>query len=156
MAKVTVAPEYFPSDDDMPLSIYLAGAIDMGAAVDWQAYVIDQLSDQPVRILNPRRATPFTPDMLDEQVLWELDAMDRVNWILMWFPKDSKAPVAMFESGIYWNDDKLIIGAENGFYRRRNLELTADFYQRTLYPQLDDLLMVLRGRISTALEGFPF
>lgn len=155
-AQITVAPEPFSSDDDM-LSVYLAGAIDMGAAVDWQAYVIKRLSDTPIRILNPRRDTPFTPDMLDEQIRWELDAMDRADWILMWFPKDSKAPVALFESGLFWADEtKFIVGAEQGFYRRRNLELTANHIMRPLYASIEELLTVLHSRLAIALEGFPF
>lgn len=128
---------------DFAPCIFLAGAIDMGAAVDWQAYVIEQLRDKHCTLFNPRRATPFTPEMLDEQILWELDALEAADVVFMWFPRDSKAPVAMFESGLYLQSGKLLLGAEDGFYRRRNLELTAQYFNRRIYDSLDEMIATL-------------
>lgn len=125
MAKVIVAPDPVPYTGHR---IFLAGAIDMGAAVDWQAVVVDAFQNDNVALLNPRRAVPFAPEMLDEQVKWELNALKYATIILMWLPVDAKAPISLFEAGLFWRSGKLIIGAEPGFYRRRNLELTAEAY----------------------------
>jgi len=35
-------------------AIFLAGSIEMGAAIDWQAKVVDALRDLDVTVLNPR------------------------------------------------------------------------------------------------------
>lgn len=52
MATVVVAPE---STNVFGVKVFLAGAIDMGAAVDWQQQVIEALSDYPgFTLLNPR------------------------------------------------------------------------------------------------------
>ena len=119
--------------------VFLAGAIDMGNAVNWQDDVINQLSQRTGLILvNPRRPH-FTPDTLDEQIHWELDALEKVDFVLMWFPKDAKAPISFFEAGLYLRSGKLLIGAEDGFYRRRNLEITCKRYEVPLYSTIDSL-----------------
>ncbi len=137
MATVITAPEREPDTD--VLKVFLAGAIDMGAAVDWQAQIIAMLGNIPQLILlNPRREA-FTPDTLDEQIEWELEALNRSDLVLMWFPANAKAPVAMFETGLFMQSGKLVVGAEPGFYRRRNLEMTCDYYDVKLWASLHDL-----------------
>lgn len=141
MTTVVTAPETTRIDG---FKVYLAGAIDMGAAVDWQAQVIAALADIPDLVLfNPRRAQ-FTPGMETEQILWELDAFDTVNLILLWFPKDAKAPISFFEAGLFMDSGKMIIGAQRGFYRRRNLELTCQRHGVPLYHALGDMIEVVR------------
>lgn len=145
---VITAPTLPLSPFSFPVhSIFLAGAIDMGAAVDWQAQVIDALQGIRCLLFNPRRAVPFTPDMLDEQILWELNALDSADTVLMWFPANSKAPVAMFETGLFFHSKKLVLGAEEGFYRRRNLELTAKHYGVPLHNSLEETIVAARDRV---------
>lgn len=120
-------------------SVFLAGAIDMGSAVDWQADVITAVEPYKITVVNPRRAK-FDETTLDEQILWELQALEEVNRIFMWFPKDSKAPISFFEAGLYMRSHKMIIGAEVGFYRRRNLELTTRRYGIELHESIPTML----------------
>lgn len=154
--KVIVAPDvFYPAMHQSHRSIFLAGAIDMGAAVNWQQEVIASATYDYVVFLNPRRKEDFTPDMLDEQVLWELDMMQKADAILMWFPADSKAPVAMWEAGLHWMSGKLHVGAEPGFYRRRNLELYAQWFGLTLYDNLTKLVEMTMFNVWHPL-GKPF
>jgi hypothetical protein len=137
MTTIITAPDPLPAGG---FKIYLAGAIDMGQAIDWQAQVIDALAGMPGLVLiNPRRAQ-FTPDMETEQIQWELEALERADVILMWFPAGSKAPISFFEAGLYLRSGKLLIGAEAGFYRRCNLELTCERYGVRL---VDDLRLLI-------------
>lgn len=146
MAKVTVAPTVFPEKSDL-FRAFLAGAIDMGKAVDWQSHVIKRFEESDAfELFNPRRAADFTPDMLDEQIRWELRALDVSDIVFMWFPKDALAPIALFESGLYWKSGKLLVGAEQGFYRRRNLEITAEYYGLKLYDNIDYMVNELAFR----------
>ncbi len=140
---------YPPDSTDVPgLRIYLAGAIDMGAAVNWQAQVIDMLPDSnQLVVFNPRRDR-FTPDTQDEQIHWELEAMERASAILIWFPKEAKAPISFFEAGLYWNSGRLYVGAERGFYRRRNLELTAERYGQFVSYSLSDCVMAILAQFE--------
>lgn len=148
---IITAPAALATPYSWPMHyIFLAGAIDMGAAVDWQKVAIESLSPFRAAICNPRRAVPFTPDMLDEQIAWELDAMAQVDTVLMWFPKDSKAPVAMLETGFLLPTGKLVLGAEDGFYRRRNLELTAQRFGVACHATLEDTLAAVCDRITVS------
>lgn len=141
MAIVVTAPEPFNPPYAESKSVFLAGAIDMGAAVDWQAYVIEKLSaiSHDLLIFNPRRAA-FTANTLDEQILWELDALEAADTVFMWFPAAAKAPVAMLETGLFLRTGKLYIGAAQGFYRRRNLELTCERFGVPLFDNLDEMI----------------
>ncbi len=137
MAKVITAPE---SIDVPGFKAYLGGAIDMGFAQDWQAKVIRALADyENLVLLNPRRVY-FNESTLDEQIYWELAAMEAADLLLIWFPYNAKAPVALLETGLYLRSNKLLLGAEEGFYRRRNLEITAERYSVKLWAHLDDLI----------------
>jgi len=111
----------------------------MGAAVDWQSDVIAALEPYNITVVNPRRPK-FDETTLDEQILWELEALEEVNRIFMWFPKDAKAPISFLESGLYMDSHKLIIGAELGFYRRRNLDLTTRRYGVQLHERIPTML----------------
>jgi hypothetical protein len=138
MTRVITAPDLI-IPDEMPNRVFLAGAIDMGAAVDWQAWIIERLQGwENLTLLNPRHVE-FTPDTLDEQINWELRALDSAHRIFLWFPVNAKAPISFFEAGLYWRSGKLIVGAEHGFYRRRNLELTARYYGTELWGTLDEM-----------------
>lgn len=148
MTRVITPPEPAPTEG---FKVFLAGAIDMGGAVDWQSQVIEQLRNEPdLTLLNPRRVD-FTPDKLDEQILWELGALELSDAILMWFPADTKAPISFLEAGLYIRSGKLVLGAENGFYRRRNLELTAKYYDVPIYLTLDDLIEAIVHRYKDAV-----
>ena len=90
-------------------------------------------------LISPRRPE-FTPDMEDEQIKWELDALEKADLIMMWFPAAAKAPVSFLETGLYMSSGKLVIGVEQGFYRQRNLELTCGYYGIPIWNSLDELV----------------
>lgn len=144
MSKVITAPEVYQPAKEWHRKVFLAGAIDMGAAVDWQAQIIETLKEDDRFVLfNPRRRS-FTSDTLDEQIEWELEALETVDTIFMWLPASSKAPISFFEAGLYWKSGKLIIGAEIGFYRRRNLEITGKRYNVPIYESLNEMIDFLK------------
>ncbi|WP_238019964.1 nucleoside 2-deoxyribosyltransferase domain-containing protein [Dactylosporangium sp. AC04546] len=120
--------------------VFLAGAIDSGSAVDWQAEVVAALAGRAgLVLLNPRRAD-YASVRLDEQIGWELDALEAADRILMWFPAGSVAPVSMLETGLYLRSGKLLLGADPGFARRRNLELTAARFGLAVHTSLPALI----------------
>lgn len=140
MAKVIVAPTQIPSD--IPL-VFLAGAIDMGEADNWQERVIialEQIDD--FVLLNPRRKV-FTEETETEQINWELNALEMCNLIMMWFPKDADAPISLFETGLYLRSGKLLLGVENGFFREKNLLITAQKYHVPVHHSLDQLIEIV-------------
>jgi hypothetical protein len=145
MAQVVTAPDVIPSNTR---TVFLAGAIDMGDAENWQQEVIKAFkSDTSITLVNPRR-NEFTEDMEDEQILWELEALDQANIILMWFPKSAEAPVSFLELGLYLRSGKLFVGVEQGFYRQRNIELTSQRYRNSVYYSLNELIDAVRNKLA--------
>ena len=71
-------------------SIFLAGSIEMGKAIDWQQEIVDLLKDEDVIILNPRRDNwdsswiqSIDNPQFREQVEWELYGVENATMILM-------------------------------------------------------------------------
>jgi len=88
-------------------AVFLAGSIDLGKSVDWQAELALALADCPGILLNPRRAqwdsswlaqAAFAP--FREQVQWELAAMEAAGMIAFYFAPQSQAPVTLLELGL--------------------------------------------------------
>lgn len=151
MATIITAVE--PVDAIKGFKVFLAGAIDMGSAVDWQSEVIEILSrHENIVLMNPRR-TNFNTDTLDEQIHWELNALEIADAIIMWFPKAAKAPISFFESGLYLHSGKLVIGAQMGFYRRRNLEITCERYSVDLSPTIQFLCLEISRRYNAYVSS---
>jgi hypothetical protein len=144
MAQVVTAPDAIPPH---PRTVFLAGAIDMGEAENWQQEVIEAFkADLSIILVNPRRKQ-FTDDMEDEQIAWELEALEKANVILMWFPESAEAPVSFLELGLYLQSGKLLVGVEQGFYRQRNIELTSQRYGNPVYYSLTELITAVRNRL---------
>src|SRR5262245_48903306 len=88
-------------------SVFLAGSIEMGQAVDWQTEVTRALDDLDVVVLNPRRdewdaswvQSIDNPDFRG-QVEWELLAQERADVIAMYFAPATKAPITLLELGL--------------------------------------------------------
>jgi hypothetical protein len=122
------------------LRIFLGGAIEMGRAPDWQAAAIESLRGLPgLVLLNPRRPT-FAADSLEEQIRWELAALELADYSLFWFPARTIAPIALLEVGLYAGSDKILVGADPAYSRRLNLQLALEGKGVPLLDSLDDLL----------------
>lgn len=159
LTRVVFPPTKEEHNEDR-MSIFLAGAIDQGAAVDWQASLIDKLFDLPITIYNPRRphwdpsweqSINFAP--FREQVEWELGWMDKVTVITMYFPPDSKAPISLLELGIYATSGRLIVACPEKFYRRGNVEIVCLRYNVPFFETLEELEAETRRRLVLAIDA---
>lgn len=125
-------------------SIFLAGTIDNGDSFDWQSEVIKSLNGFDITILNPRRKDwdsswkqTIDDPQFNEQVNWELDALDKADFILMYFAPESKSPISLLELGLYANSNKLIVCCPDGFYRKGNVEIVCKRYGISLFNSLE-------------------
>ena len=82
---ITVFPPHNPPGIERK-SVFLAGSIDMGTAIDWQADLTKALSDLEIKVYNPRRPNwdstwtqEITFDPFRKQVEWELGNLERVD-----------------------------------------------------------------------------
>lgn len=152
MPRVFTAPE--PVLDQGSLSVFLAGSIEQGAAIDWQRTVIDALSDRDCVVFNPRRPvwnaalrqSIHEPEFA-AQVRWELDALDRASIIAMYVAPETLAPISLLELGLYARSGKLVVACPEGFWRKGNVEVVCDRFAIPLVESLDELVASLRERL---------
>lgn len=116
-----------PNPDE--ITIFLAGSIEMGKAKPWHDAVASQIArrtTQPIAFYNPRRVEDFTPDMEDEQILWEQERLSTCDYIFMHLQGDTKSPISLLEFGEFIRSGKLFIDVPKDFYRYKNILLTAE------------------------------
>lgn len=135
------------------ISLFLVGSIEMGNADDWQKRAIAQLERENVIIYNPRREdwdSSWVQDISNskfyEQVKWELDALDKADFILMHFEPDTMSPITLLELGLYASSGKLIVSCPKGFWRRGNVEIVCKKYLIPFFTDLDNMLDSFKKR----------
>ncbi len=154
MARVLKPPAPLALDGTAP-SVFLAGSIEMGAAVDWQAQVEQSLRDVDAVLLNPRRdgwdaswLQSATNPPFREQVEWELEGLERATVIALYFAPGTRSPVTLLELGLFARSGKLLVCCPDGFWRKGNVEVVCGRYGVPLVGELAELVRLLRGRIG--------
>lgn len=128
-------------------SVFLGGTIDNGNSEDWQDKVCQKLIDFDINIYNPRRnkwegswEQSIENIDLKNQIMWELDALDKSDFIIMNLLGDSKSPISLLELGMYAKSGKLIISCPKEFYRYGNIQVVCQKYNIPLFDNIDDSL----------------
>ncbi|MBX7219303.1 MAG: nucleoside 2-deoxyribosyltransferase domain-containing protein [Blastocatellia bacterium] len=141
--------------DTTQKSIFLAGSIEMGVAVDWQQTVTAALADMDLVILNPRRAAwdASWPQSIDfgpfrEQVEWELEAQERADVILFYFAPETKAPITLLELGLAARTGKVVVCCPAGYWRKGNVDVVCRRYGLRQVETLAELIVVVREMIQ--------
>ncbi len=146
MKKIYKAPESIDLIDTHQKSIFLAGSIEMNKAVNWQKECEETLSKN-FFIFNPRRyewnngweQSIDNPDF-KEQVLWELNALEKAKIIIMFFDGNTKSPISLLELGLFASSKKLKVVVEENFWRKGNIDIVCEKYGIEQFKSLDELL----------------
>ena len=124
MHYVEALDEYvFPPSYDNK-SLFLAGGIT--GCPDWQAEMVEKLSDTDLTLLNPRRKDfPVDdPNAAKEQITWEWHHLDKAKAISFWFAKETVQPIVLFELGKWITQMKMLfIGIHPDYPRRQDVEI---------------------------------
>jgi len=152
MAKVLKPPSYAGMRDIPWRAVFLAGSIEMGAAVNWQTQVEEALKDCNNMVLfNPRRddwddtwEQTIKNAQFVGQVKWELEAMERANIIAMYFDPNTKSPITLLEFGLHARSGKLVVCCPDGFYRKGNVDVVCQRYNIMQVPSLKSLISYLK------------
>lgn len=146
------------------VTLFLAGAIDNGKAVDWQDYTTEQLSDlDDLIILNPRRADwdstwecSINNPQFVEQVNWELDGLNSCDLTLMYFPANSIAPISLLELGIITTQhlNTVIVVCEDGYHRKGNVDIVCDRYGVIQLDSLDQAINYIKTLDLTEFRSY--
>jgi hypothetical protein len=129
-------------------SLFLAGSIDNGAAINWQPQIISALEETDFLIFNPRRSD-WDPKEISDQVRWELDHILQATHVLFFFAKDSLAPISIgelyFLIGKNNIDKKIYVVIEDGFWRADNLIVTSAYANNiTFFKTIEEVILCLK------------
>jgi hypothetical protein len=155
--KVFQAPERITQPlTNLTKKVFLAGTIDMGNSENWQEKVTEMLRERagkglfgkPYHIYNPRRddwdeswVQTFENPQFFQQVSWELDAMEKADYIIMNFLPDSKSPITLLELGLMAESGKLHVVCPDEFYRSGNVQVICNKYNIPLYKTIEELIV---------------
>lgn len=142
---------YPPSPLNIPQnqkSIFLAGSIDMGNTIDWQQEIIDAFKEnETLCFLNPRRKDwdssweqTIENANFNEQVTWELDALEMADLIVFYFAPTSQAPISLLELGLFARNKNVIVCCPNGYWRKGNVDIICQRFEIKQVESLESLI----------------
>lgn len=136
--------------------VFLAGSIEMGAAVDWQREMANLLSPEDCNVMNPRRddwdaswTQEVSNDQFLEQVSWELYWLERSDLVVMYFVPGTQSPITLLELGLFAQSGKLIVCCPEGFWRKGNVDIVCARYGVRTAETLDELKTVAYNYVRT-------
>lgn len=136
------------------LTIFLAGSIENGVAEQWQERIVKDLSDLPIRFLNPRREDwdaswneAENLDKLEEQIHWELEGLEACDIIIVYIDPDTKSPITLMEIGLHAHDQKMVVLCPEGFYRKTNVDVVCDVYGINQVDTYEELISFMKAHI---------
>lgn len=158
MIKVFTPPQRV-IPDKQALKIFLAGSIEMGKAENWQQTTIaefEKISAENIQIFNPRRDS-FDPNLeqsfenpvFNQQVTWELKALEKADIIIMNLLPETKSPISLLELGLHASKGKLRVCCPKDFWRRGNVEIVCDMFDIPLFEDFQKLISELKTEILT-------
>lgn len=136
-------------------TIFLGGSIEMGAAVDWQTRLTNDLKDYKGLILNPRRddwdsswvQDPKPGTKFEEQVTWELEGQEISDLKIYYFDEKTKSPITLMEVGLYAEANDTIVCCPKEFWRYGNVAVVCERYGVTLVHTYEDMLEEIKRQL---------
>ena len=158
------APNRLESYDDLGITFFLAGTIDNGESLDWQKEISDYSNEIGVNVFNPRRNN-WDKDAGSKEIVrqidWELEHMEKADYIIMNILGNSKSPISLLELGLHARDGKLIVFCPKSFYRYDNVRVTCETYGVKLYSiedyknNIDEIkLLMLEKKNANSRKGY--
>jgi len=137
-------------DEERP-NIFLAGSIEMGKAIDWQAKVASMLDNYDVNIFNPRRddwdwnsEQSIDNPQFFKQVNWEQNAISISDIVIMNFLPDTKSPITLLELGHILGSNlwfqNLFVCCPKEFWRKGNVDIMCHRYKVPVYTDLEYMI----------------
>ena len=139
--------EEAPTDIRGYTTVFLAGTIDMGTAEDWQAEAagLFRAKEGNFLLYNPRQEE-WHPDWegeMDYQVNWELEHLEKADYILMNFLPGSLSPISLLEMGLHAKDGKLLVICTPGYARYENVRITCARYSIPLFSSIEEAIATI-------------
>lgn len=156
-------------------SVFLAGSTSStlpGPSSDWRGSLASRLSNYPVTIYDPARSDwdetwqeSEECGVWREQVAWELDMQEQAAVVVVWFARDTKAPVSLLELGMVANEvfggegsgdgdgdgerrSKAVVVCEEGFWKQGNVKMVCKKYGVEVVDGFEELVDCLMARFG--------
>lgn len=128
MKNIFKAPEKLELQKTFP-TVFLAGSIEMGKAVDWQTEITNRLDN--VNIINPRRddwdsswIQDISNPQFREQVEWEYDGIRKSDLVVFFFDPKTKSPITLLELGVVLQSGtRAVVYCPEGYWRKGNVDI---------------------------------
>lgn len=128
--------------------IFLAGSMGPDEnGITWRDRFSEELKDV-YDFLDP---TCHNHDSLNEEgmknhILWELNAMELADVIVLRFLPDAESPISLVELGLYTFTNKLIVVCPKEFYKYRYVRVLCEKYKTPFFSNLEDVITFLNIR----------
>lgn len=136
--------ENAPKDARGYTTVFLAGTIDMGSAVDWQAEAEDlfRAKEGNFILFNPRQDEwhPEREGEMDYQVSWELEHLESADYILMNILPGSLSPISLLELGLHARGGKIFVVCTSGYSRYDNVRITCARYGVPVFSDMEEAI----------------
>jgi hypothetical protein len=128
-------------------TVFTAGSIEMGKAVNWQPLMAGLLGPLPITVCNPRKGfwdQTITQQAKDaffkQQVVWELGALEQADVICFFFDVLTKSPVSLLELGLWAASGKVVVCCGDAYWKSGNVHLTCERYGVPYVKTFDELV----------------
>ncbi|CAG5188979.1 uncharacterized protein ALTATR162_LOCUS12075 [Alternaria atra] len=128
-------------------TVFTAGSIEMGGAVNWQPLMATLLHHLPITVCNPRKGEwdkNITQQAKDEffkqQVDWERDALEQADVICFFFDTETKSPVSLLELGRWAASDKVVVCCGDEYWKSGNVHLACEHDGITYVKEFEKLV----------------
>ncbi|MGH9428099.1 MAG: nucleoside 2-deoxyribosyltransferase domain-containing protein [Terriglobia bacterium] len=141
--------------------VFLCGSIEMGAAENWQQRLVRSCGEVPGTILNPRRddwdssweQSSDNPQFFN-QVVWELQAQELADLILVYFDPSTKSPITLLELGLF-RYRPMTVCCPKGFWRKGNVDIVCARYGIRQVQTIEDMADYVSCFLSAGLAARP-
>jgi hypothetical protein len=153
---VELKPPAEMMDDKDKFSIFVAGSIEQGKAIEWQKHFYEEICKMRptpnVIIYNPRRdnwdskwdQSSKNPALV-EQIEWELEHLEKADLIVMFLQPGTRSAISLLELGLYARDvfvlkKQMLVLCPEGFDRKANIDVTCQFYDILTAKDMPDFI----------------
>lgn len=148
--QVIKAPNQY--DDRFTFTVFLAGSIEMGKAIDWQTDLVSHFEDKEVIFLNPRRddwdsswVQCISNPEFKSQVRWELEGIENADLVVFVFDPNTLSPITLLELGLVAGLGRnALVYCPEPFWRKGNVDIVAEQYGLEVVDSLEEVITYIR------------
>lgn len=136
-------------------SVFLAGSIEQGKAIDWQTETSQLLLENGFNVFNPRRKDwdsswkqEYTDPQMNQQIGWEANALEHADYIIFFLQPGTYSPISLYEFGKFIHSGKCLMVCPEGFWRKANVDFECSQYNIPQFDSIDEAVLYLTNKFK--------